>query len=138
MVRTDSLSRTLEQKLGAKWLVDLRNNYENKQLKALVLDETNTVKIIETDRKIIQKFEPCFMKPASRYGRAHFYAPVKRLGNMDINTFRFNTAVIWLVSLLFYIALYFKLLQKVINWLGNFRAKRSPLDRISFIIEPPA
>ena len=55
------------------------------------------------------------MKPVSRCGRAQFYAPYKQLGEKKINTLQFNIIVLWVVSLLFYIALYYKILQKAVN-----------------------
>ena len=77
------------------------------------------------------------MKPLSEAGRAHFYAPVKRIGNLEIDTFWFNVIVIWSVSLLLYITLYFKVLRYTINYLENFRSQKSEIDRLSFTIELP-
>jgi hypothetical protein len=65
------------------------------------------------------------MKATSKYGRAHFFAPVKRLGNLEIDTYWFNMAVVWIVSFLLYIALYYNLLRKLIDFIGNLKLPRS-------------
>jgi len=137
MAGRDSITRILIEKNGEGWLLDLQENYENRKLKELVLDWTPGDKLIEKPGKIIQKYEPAFMKPIASNGRAHFYAPVKKTGSRETDTFLFNVLVIWGVSMLLYIALYFKLLRKIIAFFENFRSKKSDIDRIRFIIEMP-
>ena len=81
----------------------------------------------ETRDKIVQKFKPGYMKATSKYGRAHFYAPVKKLGNTEIKTYWFNLAVLWIVSLLMYAALYYKLLRRMIEYIGSIRIQKSEI-----------
>jgi ABC-type multidrug transport system ATPase subunit len=117
----DSVSNHIETEYGKSWMVNLQNNFNNQRLSDVLLNREPGIKsIIETDDKIIQKYEPGFMKPSSRYGRSHFYAPFKVVGQMEIDTFEFNTIVIWVGSVLLYLALYFRLLQRLIGWLENF------------------
>ncbi|MDZ7634729.1 MAG: hypothetical protein U5L72_10045 [Bacteroidales bacterium] len=58
----------------------LKEDYANNKLREIVTDEYNTQKTIETPGKIIQRYEPVYMKPVSRTGRAQFYAPYKQTG----------------------------------------------------------
>jgi ABC-type multidrug transport system ATPase subunit len=111
-------------------LIYLRNNYYNRSLADLVLDRTTVKKTLETDTRIIQKYEPVYMRPVSKYGRAHFYAPYKQIGNFKADTFWFNTAVLWMISLFLYIALYFKLLQKLIAYFENPGIKKTVEGKI--------
>jgi ABC-type multidrug transport system ATPase subunit len=104
---------------GEKELADLKSNYFNNSLADLVLSNKPGKRIIETDTKFIQKYEPVYMKPVSKYGRAHFYAPYKQIGNLKIETYWFNIIVLWIVSLLLYIALYYNLLQKLTTYFEN-------------------
>jgi hypothetical protein len=90
MAGRDSVTRTLIEKNGEEWLLNLQQNYESKKLKELVLDWTTGDKLIEKPGKIIQKYEPAFMKPIASNGRAHFYAPVKKTGSRETDTFLFN------------------------------------------------
>jgi hypothetical protein len=114
-----------ETETGNEVLVDLRNNYENRKLRELLLNELVPEKTFETPGKIIQKYQPVYMIPVSRYGRAHFYAPYKMIGNAKIDTFWFNIIVLWLVTLLLFIALYYNILQKTITYFENLRFSRA-------------
>jgi ABC-type multidrug transport system ATPase subunit len=121
--RRDSASNSIEAKIGKPELMKLEKNYNNKQLEVVVLDRLRVEKYIETDKQIIQKYEPGYMKPTSKYGHAQFYAPYKQLGNLRIDTYWFNLLVLWIVTLVFYIALYYNLLQRLINFIENLRLK---------------
>jgi ABC-type multidrug transport system ATPase subunit len=121
----DSIKNSLESTIGKDELVNLRENHENKKLRFLALDEDNINMTFETPEKFVQKFQPGFRKALSRNGRAHFYAPSKMLWNLEIDTFWFDVIVVWVVSLLLYIALYYKLLQKLIHQIGKFRIQKS-------------
>ena len=119
----ESISSSLVKEIGSDGRVKLMDNYENKRLKDMVLDRDNPNqdKTIETGYKIIRKYDPGYMKATSKYGRAQFYAPVKMIGNKEIDTFWFNLLVLWVVTLFFYIILYFKLLQKAASYFENLR-----------------
>lgn len=119
----DALISKLERENGNEWLVNLRSNFENKRLTTLMLAEEEKDKLIETEDLIIQKLDPGFMKAKSPYGRAHFFAPVKMLGNREINTFIFNLFFIWSVILILYLALYFRLLERMITLIINMKLK---------------
>jgi ABC transport system ATP-binding/permease protein len=119
--RNNVTGASLKEKLGDEGFMRLRDNYENKNLIFIVLNEEPGEKTVEKNDKIIQKFHPGYMKATSKYGRAHFYAPVKMLGSIEIDTYWFNFTVIWLVTIFLYLALYFNLLQKLTSFLGNLR-----------------
>ena len=116
---------SLVRKIGNEEFLKLRENYENEQLNFLVLGEDNIKATIETNDKIIQKYKPGYMKATSKSGCAHFYAPVKRLGNLETDTYWFNILAIWVVSIVMYLVLYFNLLTKAFNYFENLRFKKS-------------
>ena len=91
-------------------------NY-NESLMNIVLNRLNTNKIYESDNKLIQKADPVFMKPGSKYGRAHFYAPFKMLGNMKIDTLLFNVIAIWIMTIGLFVTLYLNALKRFIEFL---------------------
>ena len=95
----------------------LKTDYYNKGLASFVLNEDDPTlkKSIEKSDRIIQKYEPGFMPPTANNGRSHFCAPFKIIGNLKIDTLWFNIMVIWIVSLLLYLLLYFNILRKVIS-----------------------
>jgi hypothetical protein len=87
---------------------------------------TTGKKIFELDGQYIRQYEPIYMKPTSKVGRAHFYAADKKLGNITIDTFWFNILVIWLVSALLYFALMYDLLKKFVTWIEKLQITKSP------------
>ncbi|HQG63335.1 MAG TPA: ATP-binding cassette domain-containing protein [Bacteroidales bacterium] len=119
----DSVSKSIVESTGLDNYALLKDNYENIRLSDIVLDRPTVRASYETSYRIIQKYEPGFMKPKAKYGRAHFYAPVKNIGNREIDTYWFNLAVIWMVSILLYVILYYKVLQRLISYYGNLRIK---------------
>jgi len=121
IAKSDFVMDSLKKVLGEDGLVELQDKYKNNWLSDLVLGykDLGAKMFIETDNKIIQKWQPAYMKATSKYGRSHFYAPVKRLGNLEIDTYLFNIIIIWIESLFLYTALYFKLLRRLIDYLGD-------------------
>lgn len=127
----DSVSKSIVVRIGEEEFVNLKNNYYNISLEDLVLDKTTIDKTFETQKKIIQKYEPVYMKPVSEYGRAQFYAPNKQIGKFEIDTFWFNVLVLWFETLGLYIALYFKLLQKVATYFENLQFAKSHRQKMN-------
>ena len=124
--RKEAVVDSLLKKTGPEGLINLRDNYENEKLNFIILDEENTKLTIEKGDRIIQKYEPGHMKATSQYGRAHFFAPVKRIGSLEIDTYWFNVVVLWIISLGLYVALYFELLKKAVNYFERIRFFRFP------------
>ena len=119
----DSVSVSIATSMGLNQFVVFRDNFENKRLADIVLERPSFSATLETHDRIIQKFDPGFMKATSNYGRAHYYAPVKKIGNLEIDTYWFNLIVIWISSILLVSALYFNILQKIVNFYGNLSIK---------------
>jgi hypothetical protein len=124
--RKEAVVDSLIKMIGTNGLTNLRDNYENEKLNFIILDEDNTKLTIEKGDRIIQKYKPGHMKATSKYGRAHFYAPVKSLGSLEIDTYWFNVIVLWIISLGLFAALYFELLKKAINYFERIRFFRFP------------
>jgi hypothetical protein len=122
-VRKDSVSNSLIERIGSDAFIKLKDDYSNNQLENVVLDRLRVERSIETDNRIIQKYEPGYMIPLSKSGRAHFYAPYKLIGSIKVDTYWFNLIVLWLAALGWYIALYFNLLQKLVGFIENVRIK---------------
>ena len=122
--RIDAISDSLVKAIGQAGVVKLRDEYENNNLIFVVLDQEPGEKTIEHADRIIQKFNPGYMMATSKFGRAHFYAPVKRAGNFEIDTYWFNVIMIWVVTLIFYLALYFNLFQKLTSFFGTIRLSK--------------
>jgi ABC transport system ATP-binding/permease protein len=114
---------SVRQNIEGKDLEKLATEYNNKSLEDFVRNQGDLKSrpYIELNGHLIQKTNPIFMRPTSIFGRAHFFAPYKQLGNLQIDTLIFNVASLWLMILFFAVALYFNLLKKFINWLESLK-----------------
>ncbi len=114
--RRDRINAVLREDLGGKdALMKLREDYYNIGLSDLLQNKHMIESAIEIDNRLVHKKGLIYMEPASRYGRAHFYAPVKKLGELSIDTYLFNFIFIWVTSFLFYLTLVFDLIRKLVN-----------------------
>ncbi|MBO7595583.1 MAG: ATP-binding cassette domain-containing protein [Bacteroidales bacterium] len=100
--------------LKEKYL-DLKRRYHNDALADFVTNNRETERVIEYNNHLYQKASPIYLDPRNKFLRAHFYAPRKRLGNYYIETYWLNLGVIWVVSIILYILLYFGVLRKILN-----------------------
>jgi hypothetical protein len=130
MAVKDAITDSLVSAFGQEGLVLLRETSHNDDLADMVLNRTVQKKLYETDKLIIQKSDPVLMEPVSHFGRAHFYAPVKLVGKMKINTLWFNMTFIWLMSSLLYVTLYYNLLKRLLNLLERIRIPGFGSDRL--------
>jgi ABC transport system ATP-binding/permease protein len=106
-----------------------KERYHNDAISELVKNTTETHRIIEKDGKLIQKIYPIYKDPDPDHVidfDAQFYMPEKHFLNRNVDTFWFNTGVIWFMSLTLALLLYFDVLRRIIDGIGNLR---NPLYR---------
>src|SRR5690606_6821192 len=117
-LNADSVSKAL--------FIDMKNNYTNDALSDFVKNKNELNRILEFEGNLYQKIDPIYLEPNSF--RAHFYAPVKKVFGVSIDTFWFNIIIIWLMSVLLIITLYFDVLKYLINATGKLADKISKKD----------
>ncbi len=121
----DAINTTLVEKLGSpEAVVAFKNQNVNTTLSEYVLNRYDFSQLAVYPDLIVRKKQPIYAEPTNNYGRAHFYAPEKRLGSLAIPTPLFNCAVIWLGTILLYFTLYFDLLRRLLNRFERLRKKR--------------
>jgi len=101
--------------------IKAKNEFTNDALSDFVKDKNAMNKILELDGNLIQKLDPVYQTPKGF--RAHFYAPEKKLFGIYIDTYWFNLLVIWMMSLVLGISLYFDILRKIIESGGKLMEK---------------
>jgi hypothetical protein len=101
---------------GSEGYIRMKDRYTNDRLDDILTNKQQVMGIIEWDGQLVRKVDPIYMEPSSRIGRAHFYAPHKKLGNLSIDTYWFNFIIIWLSTYVFYLTLVYNLLHKFTNW----------------------
>ena len=115
----DDIVSKLQAQNGEAFL-KLRNDYSNESLEEFVTNKNETVKIVEFKDEIYQKLDPIYMDPEHNFVKAHFYSPTKKIFGTDFDTYWVNIMVIWAMTLLFYIVLYFRLLRKALELTERF------------------
>lgn len=106
---------------------EYKNKYHNESLADAVRKVFEKNKILEYNHELVQQSDPIYKDP-SISGiwslRAHFYAPCKPFLGKYYDTFWYNIIVIWIFSSIMYLTLYFELLKKALDGLGNIKFKR--------------
>lgn len=92
-----------------------RNSYYNDKLGEFVTNNTEPYKSVVYKNRLYQKGDPIFMDPDYKFIKAHFYAPTKMVFGYSVDTYIVNVIMLWLKTILFYLALYFRLLKKLLD-----------------------
>jgi hypothetical protein len=121
----DSIYQVLLTQMGsAEALLEFKQKHYNKNLAQWVLAKNESRQIVFDGSKYIRKKHPVYKDPTHRWGRAHFYAPFKRLGDWVFPTPWFNVAVIWLMTFIFFVTLYFDFMRRTIVYFERFKLRR--------------
>jgi ABC-type multidrug transport system ATPase subunit len=117
----DELYKETSRRMGEEEFRNLRNRNHNENLADIVMNNMSKNKIYDAGERFIQKADPVFMHPGSKYGRAHFFAPFKQIGNIKIGTLFFNVIVIWMMAGMLFVTLYYNVLKRFIEVLESLK-----------------
>ncbi|MDX2442305.1 MAG: ATP-binding cassette domain-containing protein [Bacteroidales bacterium] len=121
--KRDKLIRELEKE-DKKAYQNSYRTYQNEQLTKFVRNDSEKGKaIIEYEGRLIQKIDPIFLDPEFRFVKAHFYAPRKMIFGKFKSTFWVNIVVLWIMTILLYFALSFRLLKRLLDAAGGLGDK---------------
>jgi len=122
--KKNNLITSLEKEMTGKenYLV-FYDNYYNDFLSDIVKKAAEKNKIIRDKDRLLQNYEPIFHYPVNNGHsfslRAHFFSPAKYIFGIQVETLYFNLIIIWLMSVVFYITLYYDILKKIIELSGR-------------------
>lgn len=102
----------------------LMRQYSNKRLTEFVQNSDEISSLKEYKGHLYQKIDPIYNIPESSFLKAHFYAPSKKIFGKSINTIRINIIVIWLITLILYLTLHFRLLAKSLDFINYIKQNR--------------
>jgi ABC transport system ATP-binding/permease protein len=105
----------------------MRNAYHNEAVLETVKKAFEKNKIIRYKNSLVQQIDPIFLEPEhiSSFGfRTHFFAPNKYLFGKRMDTFWFNSWVIWFFTFVFFITLYFEHLKKFLELFNKIKLKK--------------
>jgi len=112
--KKDSVVRTISQKSNIS-LSRLKDDYTNESLKDLVANPFEIL-FVQNKDEFILKYQPVFMDGAfNSFVRAPFYVSRKNVFGNYYSTYLINFIVIWAMSFLLAITLYFDVLKKLMK-----------------------
>jgi ABC transport system ATP-binding/permease protein len=110
-----------------KILNELRNDYYNFKLEEIVTKYYERKKILIYKNTLVQNTDPIYLDP-TKSGiigfRTHFYAPSKYFLGIKIDTFYFNILLVLFSAIILYLALYYELLARAVQFIEKFRFRK--------------
>jgi ABC-type multidrug transport system ATPase subunit len=104
---------------GKQDFIQLKRDYHNDKLAEFVQNNNESVRIIEYRGELFQKIDPIYFDSEKKLVKAHFYAPKKQLFGVYYSTFWVNVIVIWFMTTVLFLILYYRGLKKLLEWLEN-------------------
>jgi ABC transport system ATP-binding/permease protein len=93
-----------------------KNKFENESLEEMVKSSNQTDRLVVTNEKIIQRFEPIYhQNAAEKFFSAPLFSSVKNFAGKQWQTMNANMVIIWMMTLLLYFTLHLNLFRKVIE-----------------------
>jgi len=116
-VELDQISRSHDR----DELNETARTQTNKRLEEFVTNSKSFTLFTEYKKKgdMIQKREPIYLDPTHPMIKAHFYAPRKMIFGVFVDTIWVNVIVIWLMTLVLYLLLYFRVLKRILDSLES-------------------
>jgi hypothetical protein len=99
-----------------KAFLKMQSHYYNKSLEEFVTDRNELNKYFKYNGEMIRKLDPVFLDPTHKFVRAQFYSPTKQIFGTRFDTYNVNVLVLWTMTILLYLALYFRLLKKLLDF----------------------
>jgi len=108
-------------------LKELENDYYNYKLEEIVTKPYERKKILAYNNKLVQNTDPIYLDPYNKgflAFRTHFYAPSKFIFGVKTDTYIFNISLVLLSTIFLYIALYYDLLGKTVQFFENLKFRK--------------
>ncbi|MBE9517879.1 MAG: ABC transporter permease, partial [Bacteroidetes bacterium] len=114
-----TLSYNLEKLQG------LKRNHANKTLEEFVTNKKTFDYFTESNGDMIQVRDPIYQDPSNKFVKAHFYAPRKMIAGAFVPTLWVNVMVIWVMTIVLYMLLYFRVLKKFNDYIERITQKKT-------------
>jgi ABC-type multidrug transport system ATPase subunit len=97
------LAKKLGDSIGINKLAGIREDYHNLALEKTVTNSTGDKEYSIMDNEIVRNKGAIFQAPASNWGRARLFSPVKIFNGQQTETLWFNITIIWLLAAICYV-----------------------------------
>ncbi len=115
--KENTLSKLTNTPQGLALFNHEKNKYENGSLEEMVKSSNQRDRLVVTNEKIIQRFEPVFhINKNERFFQAPLFSSVKNFAGEQYRTMPANIFVIWSMTLLLYLLLYLNFFRRIIQW----------------------
>jgi ABC-type multidrug transport system ATPase subunit len=97
--------------------IEQQNKYHNEAVSDIVKN-IYMKQVVEYDNKLVRQRDPIFRFPEVEHFfdfRSHFFAPQKHLFGTYMDTYYFNILIVWFMTLVLYITLYYDSLKKLLE-----------------------
>ncbi|MBN1597758.1 MAG: ATP-binding cassette domain-containing protein [Bacteroidales bacterium] len=122
--KKDKLILDLKKDLGgADQLIEFKQKYQNNSLEEILLNKRETNKFEINNKILIRKDEPVYKTPENNFGRAHFFSSEKLFFGNYIDTYWFNSLIIVIMAIAFYILLLTELFSRIAIFLETYTIK---------------
>jgi ABC-type multidrug transport system ATPase subunit len=105
----------------------LKDDFYNESIADLVKKRFEKNRLVVYENRIVQQYHPIYQdpEPAGLLGlRTHFFAPEKSLFGHRTDTFWFNIIIVWCMTIILFVTLYFEILKRVVLYLENLRIRK--------------
>lgn len=118
---------------GKQELIVMKDSFMNESLQEFVTNKNELEVIVEYNQELVQKSDLIYLTPRhSGFFDAHFYAPSKPLLGKQITTYSANLLVLWGMTLLLVVSLFYDGLRKVLKLLNSGWKNLGALFRSDF------
>jgi len=101
-----------------------RKAYHNESISDLATKAFEKNQMLQYKDELVQQYDPVYRDPAPNYLldiRSHFLAPRKNFMGQLYDTFWFNLAMIWFMTIVLYITLYYESLKKFLEMFSKIK-----------------
>lgn len=106
---------TAMERADKEGFIRMKKQYTNESLEEFVRNDNEKDKIKRFNDRLYQNYDQVFFDPPGKLIKAHFYAPRKQVFGYYASTLEVNTGVIWIMTLLLYVLLYFRVLHRLLE-----------------------
>lgn len=101
-----------------------RKAYHNESLADLATKAFEKKKILQYNDELVQQYDPVYREPIPNNIfdiRTHFLSPRKHFLGVFFDTFWFNITIIWIMTIVLYITLYYESLKRFIELFSKIK-----------------
>ena len=125
--REDLIASIIEEHGRVDILDSMKTSFQNKAIVKTLYRTNSEYRVIAKDSELIQKVYPIYFndyRPLNRFDfRTIFYAPEKHFMGKLIDTLYFNVTIIWVLSVILFIMLYYNVFQRIIIFVAQRRSR---------------